>query len=508
MITAEVPLVTRGQLSAPAVASLLVCADVADAAGLVLQVVEAIGQVDAVRVKAGPATDVRLRVSGGALIRVTVTPPARAEAYPCASLLVTALVEEAGKLSAGRLAHILAAVERIGMTDREMRALHEQMPLTATMPDFLPRMCLSRIAPVLTVHHMTDFLVMVDAIRAMGVPADAITVLDKGYRYRHAGRVDAHLRRAGVRVWPWTRAGEALADHAARAADNGRTGMLVDDGGYTLPVLLDSHPELVGAFAGLVEQTMSGITKLERFGDGIPLPVFSVAQSRVKSTIEPFGVADAAIRNVLALLPHEKFEGQPALVLGYGRIGEQIAEVLRDRRMRVAVYDQALVRTVAAHERGFVTSRRLHDLLVAHQPLLVVGSTGRTSLHGEHATALRRDCYLVSTTSRQTEFALDDLQEAARSVSDAGVVGMRLHFGHGPTVTVVGDGMPINFHYAESMPNKYADLVLSALLVGMATLASPDRGGLAAGHNVGATDRILESCGLLERYYARFGPRS
>jgi len=31
--------------------------------------------------------------------------------------------------------------------------------------------------------------------------------------------------------------------------------------------------------------------------------------------------------------------------------------------------------------------------------------------------------------------------------------------------------------------------------------------GLAAGHNVAATDRILESCGLLERYYARFGPQ-
>ncbi|MEU7906380.1 hypothetical protein [Actinoplanes sp. NPDC049118] len=508
MITAEAPPVTRKQLSAPAAASLLVCADAADGPALTVQVIESMAQMGPVKASEGPATDVRLRLPGNARIRVTVTPPARPEAHPSATMLVTAVVEDPGELGAAQLAEVLAAVERIGLTNREMRALHEQMPLTATMPDFLPRRCLARIAPVLTVHHMTDFLVMVDATQAMGVPSDVITVLDKGYRYRHTGRVDAHLRRAGIRVWPWTRASEALADHAARARRAGRVGMLVDDGGYSLPVLLDAHPELVDAFAGLVEQTTSGITKLERFGDALPMPVFSVAESRLKATIEPFGVADAAVRNVLALLPDEKFEGQPALVLGYGRIGEQIAELLRDRRMRVAVFDQALVRTVAAHERGFVTGRRLHDLLAAHQPLLIIGSTGRTSLHGEHATALRRDCYLVSTTSRNTEFALADLQEAARSVSDAGVVGMRLHFGHGPTVTVVGDGMPINFHYAESMPNKYADLVLASLLVGMATLARADRGGLSSGHNVAATDRILESCGLLERYYTRFGPRS
>lgn len=355
---------------------------------------------------------------------------------------------------------------------------------------------------------MTDFLVLVEAIMAMGVPPAAITVIDKGYRYRHTHRVDAHLRRAGIAVWPWTSTIEALESHTERAYLMNRAGLLIDDGGYTLPVLLTQARHLLCAYGGLVEQTMSGITKLEPFDGSIPLPVFSVAQSRLKATIESYGVADAAIRNVLALTPQEKFEGQPALVLGFGRIGEQIAEVLRSRRMRVAVYDNTIVRTVAAHERGFLTDRSLPNLLSDHRPLLVVGSTGTTSLRGEHAAAISRDCHLVSTTSRDTEFAITELIEQSRSMTDAGVLGKRLQLSHGPVVTVVGDGFPINFHYAESMPNKYADLVLASLLVGAATLARPDRGGLLAGHNLAATDEVLESCGLLERYYARFGPEA
>jgi adenosylhomocysteinase len=138
---------------------------------------------------------------------------------------------------------------------------------------------------------------------------------------------------------------------------------------------------------------------------------------------------------------------------------------------------------------------------------LIVGSTGSTSLRGEHAAALARDCYLVSTTSRAGEFAIDELVEESVASTHAGLLGLQLRLPAGVTVTVVGDGFPINFHYAESMPNKYADLVLASLLVGAAALARAGH-GFAPGHNVAATDRVLEGCGLLERYYDRFGPEA
>jgi S-adenosylhomocysteine hydrolase len=446
-----------------------------------------------------------LRASTGTQVRVRVGRTRTGDAHPLDSLEVTLTVEESGDLRETMVGAMLQTVRRLPFTGLEWRELTTQMPLTHELPAHLPAECLEAIAPVFTVHHMSDFLVMLDAARRMGVPVEAMTVIDKGYRYQHAARVDAHLKTWGVAVWPWTATAQALGDHAARAARLGRRGLLIDDGGYTLPVLLRERADLLGSFVGLVEQTISGITKLAPFGEDLPVPVFSVAESRLKASIESYGVADAAVRNIVHLLAQEKFEGQAALVLGFGRIGEQIAAILRDRRMRVAVYDSAIVRLISAHERGFLTDRSLPALLRQHRPLLVIGSTGTTSLRGEHAAALQRDCYLVSTTSRTTEFALEELAEEALERHDAGVLGHRLLMPNGAMVTVLGDGYPINFHYAESMPNKYADLILASLLIGAATLATPGH-GFRPGHNREASDQVLEGCGLLERYYHRFGP--
>ncbi len=491
----------------PAVASALVRGAASDWATILTDVVASIGALTEIAGFETTASghEARLRLPGNTVLRVVAGAPARPKAHPQNAIVVSAVIERVGDTASAELATLLSTVERVRFTPLEMAELRAQMPLTATLPRFMAPRCLATVAPVLTVHHMSDFLVMVDAVTAMGVPVAGITVIDKGYRYRHTGRVDAQLRASGIAVYPWTAVPEALADHTDRARALDRRGLLVDDGGYTLPVLLDQRPDLAGAFVGLVEQTTSGIAKLGRFGDRLPLPVFSVAESRLKATIESYGIADASVRNTLDLLPNEKFEGQSALVIGFGRIGEQVAEVLRARRMRVAVYDAAIVRLVAAHERGFQTDRSLARLLAHHRPLLIVGTTGQPSLRGEHVASLRRDCFLVSTTSRTNEFALDELVEEARFTSDAGVTGFRLHLASGATATVVADGFPVNFHHAESLPNKYSDLVLAALLVGAVTLARPDH-GFDAGHNVAATDAALESSGLLDRYYRRFGP--
>lgn len=454
-----------------------------------------------------------LELAGGLRVRLLAQPAWPVRSRPAETVTVTVIVQNPAAAQPGadrpcldrQATRVLELAQRVPLTELEWRELTEQMPLTATLPEHLPAGCLAGIAPVMTVHHMRDFLIMVDAVRQLGAEPETMTVLDKGYRYRHTHRVDAHLRELGVRVWPWQRADEALKDHVARARGAGRRGMLVDDGGYTLPVLMEQCPDLLDDFVGLVEQTASGIARLAPYGEALPLPVFSVAESAMKAAIEPYGIADAALRNLAALLPEEKWEGQAALVLGFGRIGARLAEVLRQRRMRVAVHDVATEALITALEQGFETGPDLCALLRRHQPMLVMGTTGVTSLRAEHIPALGRDCYLVSLTSRDREFDLPALRTAAVDERDAGQLGTRLRMPHGPQVTVVADGYPINFHWAESLPNKYADLVLASLIVGAATLARPGH-GFVPGHNVRRTNQVLADSGLLERYYARFGP--
>lgn len=282
--------------------------------------------------------------------------------------------------------------------------------------------------------------------------------------------------------------------------------MIFDDGGYCWPVVAERYPDKMGEFIGIVEQTMSGIWKIK--GHPLPVPIFSVAESQLKATIESYGVARAGVRSLLDRLPHEKWEGRPALVLGYGRIGRQVAHILRSLRMRVAVYDREIVALVAAHEEGFNTGRSLPHLIESHQPLLVFGNAGRGSLRGEHLSAFRKSAYLVSATSRTYEFAQHEFAAAAKRVVDYGRLGHAYLMDGGIELCLVGHGMPINFYHAESLPNRYIDLVISSLLLGGVTLARPDQGGFEPGHNLERTNAVLNTSPALETYYDWYGEPS
>ncbi|GAB3120840.1 hypothetical protein GCM10027160_37500 [Streptomyces calidiresistens] len=397
-----------------------------------------------------------------------------------------------------------AAVRQLPFTLTEIASTLSELPLTGSLPDRWPNKPLGDVGVLLTIHHMRDFLILVDSLLALGVEPAHMTVIDKEYPYAHTHRVNAHLvQRHGIAVWRYRDLRAGIEDHIDRVAAAGKRSVVMDDGGYVMPTVLRELPDRAGHFVGLVEQTTSGIRKVE--GLQLPLPLVSVAESDMKSMIESYGIADAAVRNTLRLLPDEKFEGQPALVLGFGRIGHEVARVLETRRMRVAVFDSDITRLVAAHEEGFLTGLSLEDLVRAHRPRLVIGCVGSRSFGLREARLLPPQAFLVSTTSRNFEFALDELREGSIAVTDRGVLGTGYQLADGPGICVLGHGMPINFHHAESLSNRYVDLVLAGLAVGAVALAGGDE-RLRPGHNVAATNEILSESGIVVDYYRLYGP--
>jgi adenosylhomocysteinase len=421
-----------------------------------------------------------------------------------ATYVLTVVIIDRGQLGESELQAVLRAVEAVPFTDFEIAEIRAQLPLTAWLPRSLPPRALAGLGLFLTIHHMSDFVPMVETLLALGVDREHVTVIDKEYPYALSRRVDADLRhRLGLAVYRYSELDCAIVDHFDRMTSSGLLTLVLDDGGYVLPAVTRSHPHLVERIVGLVEQTASGIWKLD--GLDLRVPVFSVAESTLKGAIESYGIADAAVRNVLALLPNTKFEGQPAVVLGFGRIGRQVAHVLRARRMRVGVYDTDLVRLVTAHEEGFLTASTATELLADQQPLVVFGTTGRGSLGAAQLDSVRRDCYLISTTSRDFEFKLDEFAQRSRSVCRRGRLGTSYRLDTGVELTVLGHGLPINFHYAESLPNRYVDLVMGAMVLGAVTLADPEH-GFQPGHNVTATNHVLANSTLLRRYYQMYGP--
>ncbi|MEV6241582.1 hypothetical protein [Lentzea sp. NPDC051838] len=428
---------------------------------------------------------VHLCDADAALLMLTLAPPADPRTEPRDTYLLSGTVT--GGMPSELTRTLLSLVEDIGFTPLETSELRAGMPLLSNLTTRL-----DGVALVIVGHLMTDLVVQAE--KALELGASAITVLCKDYPYQLRRRVSAHLRSSGVTVAPISV--EAMRSHLSTVD---HPTVVIDDGGYVLPSLLTEAPHLLSSVRGVVEQTMSGIYRLEPFSS-LPVPVFSVAESRMKGTIESYWVADTAVRAVRDLIPDEPLEGRPALVIGFGNVGERLASVLRSLRMRVAVHDLDVLRRLSASEQGYTTSGDLSVLLRDHGPLLIFGTTGRGSLHDEHFGLLPPGAHLASVSSRDVEFDLPALAGQARRVDDLAVVGTRYHLRQGP-VTVLADGFPVNFHHRESMSNRHSDLTMSALLVGASALAQPGH-DFTPGHNVARSNAVLASSGLAEAFYS------
>jgi adenosylhomocysteinase len=424
-----------------------------------------------------------------------------AELRPDSELRLDAELRAAQPVPLSRLEHWAAVWRRQPFTRAETAGFAAQLPLMSAVTGRLAdRKPLSGHAVMITGHFLSDLIHLVDCLSALGAPLEAMTVLQKDYAYRLRDRVAGHLQALGVRITPSADAARAVTEHSERAAANGQRCLALDDGGYITPPLAGELTRLAARWDGVVEQTMSGIYRLE--GIHAPFPVFSVAQSRLKGRVESYWIADAAVSATLTLLPPVKIEGQPALVIGYGSVGEHIAAILRGRRMRVAVHDTDTLRLIEAHEHGYLTGRDLTGLVRGHAPLLVFGATGRRCLSAPQFAAMAGDCFLASVSSRDIEFDLS----ALRALPPDGDAGQRWRAPSGARITLLADGRPVNFYESDSISNLHSDLVYAGMLVGAHAVGTA-AGLRPPGVDPGWADAVLAASGLLDDYYDRYGPR-
>jgi S-adenosylhomocysteine hydrolase len=433
---------------------------------------------------------------------IAMAPAGRPRDRSGAQLVLSATLLDRAHIGEADAARALGCLEGVPFTAFETDAFTKQLPLLAGLPGRMPDKPLGDCGVVLVGHLLPDLVVQAQTLIALGARPEAMTVLKKEHPYRLWRRVEAHVSGLGVAVLPVADAEIALRLHAARVAE---PSVVIDDGGHVLPTLMRLAPDLLPFFQGLVEQSPAGIEELEAVvgGSAVPVPVFSVAQSTVKRGIEARWIAECVVRSIRELLPGESFDDAPALVVGYGMVGERVAAVLRSQRMRVAVYDTEWRKLVAAHEAGFLTAPDLPALLDGHRPQLIVSATGATGIGGEDLDALPGDCFVASVSGRASEIDMAGLAERAAAIEEVARVGVRYGLPHGP-VTVLADGLAVSAARGDRVPARQSDLTLAALAWGACTLARPGH-GFAAGHDVARTDASLAESGLVERYQQIYG---
>ncbi|MBZ4487162.1 adenosylhomocysteinase [Microbacterium sp. cx-55] len=153
--------------------------------------------------------------------------------------------------------------------------------------------------------------------------------------------------------------------------------VLIDDGSHLIRLAHEVDPAIVDGWIGANEETTSGLTPLramERAG-ALRIPVLAVNDALTKTRFDNrYGTGQSCVFAIADLLDEVgiSLRDQPALVIGYGPVGEGVAAQLAAFGAEVRVAETDPVRALVARHDGFV----VEPALVAAPDALVVSATG------------------------------------------------------------------------------------------------------------------------------------
>jgi len=340
-------------------------------------------------------------------------------------------------------------------------------------------------------HFLRDLVPFVEAMKRLGMDVKTSHFYFKDYPYPQGDTIKRWLEEQGCIVRSFRDLDTDLGALERRSTEHIGDILIVEDGGHIYPHILQKYPKLLAQVRGCVEQTTRGsrniTTVLKETARGEKIPVLSVADSELKRTFEPPHVAAAVVQNIKNFLPDVNFRGKKAGLLGYGSIGEKIAERLRFESMKVTIYDADQEKLLKASQEGYEIARTSRELV--RNSSLIIGSSGNLTIGRNEILELQHGAYLVSASSEQYEFCIGELINLSggreeKLIINGRIVGTKyvIRRYDNPEIFLLADGYPINFWGMESMPNQASDLVLTLLLLPLVELSQGNlkHGGLDA----------------------------
>ena len=212
----------------------------------------------------------------------------------------------------------------------------------------------------------------------------------------------------------WAQDASSVSRALVKLGLSGKDIVLVDIGGYFASSISEISDKFSGNILGILEGTENGAKKYEKY---LPfkIPVLTVARSPLKLP-EDYLVGSSVVFSIEAVLRAEAeiMQTRAASVVGYGRVGSSIADILRGRGINTVVYDDDPIKLAEAAARGFQANRSLDDAI--RQSSLVVCATGNRALTLRGFGMLQSGTVVASVTSSDDEFDLDCLNNGYNRV--------------------------------------------------------------------------------------------
>jgi len=351
---------------------------------------------------------------------------------------------------------------------------------------------------VMVLHFLRDLIPFFETLVKLGVDPQKCYLICKPYPYAYKSQVEGYLKRRGCNVNIASSFNEmpkiirlVLGQLQQRLVSEKRSFIVIEDGGYIVPILHLEFDELIPFCKGAVEQTTKGIRRdkeIRKKRVPIRVPILNVAECEFKKKYEPRFVGDAVVMNIRNMLPDKNFEGQYALVIGFGTIGSKIAERLSAiLRMKSYVVDPRPGALLEASGLQYIAKAQQDPQGLIEESILVIGATGRKYAIGKREISLlKHNAILVSASSDRDEIDVKELELLAGdkgnmqevfSMRDEQKIGTRYTLArlNSRSVLLLADGYPVNFYGSESVPNESFDPILTMLFISALELVTRQR---------------------------------
>ncbi len=286
--------------------------------------------------------------------------------------------------------------------------------------------------------------------------------------------VVAELARRGIAVHAASTATPADERAHALALLAGRPHLLVDDGAHVIRLAHAERPDAVDGLIGATEETTSGVTPLVAMAvDGaLRVPVVAANDAVTKTWFDNrHGTGETCVLAIARVLDHD-LEGLAAVVLGFGPVGEGVAQRLAALGARVVVVERDPRRALAARFAGHATAEAREAVADAD---LVVSATGAPGTVDAAVLAACAPDAVVAVAGGAPEEVLPPAGTRRERIAPH---VERLHLPGGAAVRLLAGGDCVNIVAAEGNPIDVMDLsfavqltAIRALLAGAVPLA-------------------------------------
>ncbi len=340
--------------------------------------------------------------------------------------------------------------------EAELPWLHRHIPLTRRVASGLSADAFRGRTICLNVHLDIKMVPIVDALTAAGATVLVLACNPQTTR----DSVAAVMAARGASVYAWAGMSERDRRDAIHWALAHECEFVSEMGGDVLEAAVREGPAARLPLRAGMEATGTGILKLQ--GLALPVPVFDWDDLALKQGLHNRYLVGLMVWNTFLNVTSLTLYDRRVLVIGYGLVGQGVAEYARLLGARVMVCDLDPVRQMQARHHGCEVVSLVDGLPHAG---VVVTATGREGVLGAPEVALLRDgCILANAGHSNAEIDVPALyRHSTRRIRPA-VEEITLN---GTMVYLLAGGAMINLAAGPGDPYDAFDLTSALMLAGI-----------------------------------------